>query len=189
MSDKKKWFLPVMIVNLVGILFGFGVNGYALFASDSGRSLQCAAIFTMLALLASLVYLFFGYGKDGSLYFRLFLSALVISDLMGIVSNAAPYYSEYPSVIYALVALPACLSLVLAVAENLGKTKSYVLAGGVLACRLLLLLFTLTGFFPAYSYKIDTVFLLRSISLTVLAAVLCLMVYAKYRDKAARGSH
>jgi len=138
-------------------------------AMASSIALACACCFGLL-------YAVYGYQKDVATYAKWFYGVFAIAE-------ASKFYmlKEANDVILlpTIIAF-ACLS-VFAIAKDLGKEKSKSLCLTTLVCAIAS---------PVYYLVMGNQdFALVTVTEVILAFVLTIMIFAKYKDKEARGSH
>ena len=169
MKDKK--MVPVVLLNLLGVLFGIFANLFVGAKGGSASSLVSAWL-TVAALLASLIYLFMGYGKNAALCFKIYLYAYALAGLFAVadVSVAGRFTVIIAAALFGLV-------LVLAMSTDLGRMKSFCVC---------VLNVALTVIFLICSIKTGAVGVIRAILLGILSLLTVLMVMGKYDNKAKR---
>ena len=131
-------------------------------------------ITTILALVAALIYCLLGYRKNASLFFKIFLYLFMIHIFVDAIDVNAPYLVQCICVIQ--FGLICALSLSI----NLGKTRSYIYTLSLIICVIAKIIVFLIGLSELSS---------GSISELILMMIMGIMVYAKYQDKAARGTN
>lgn len=181
---KKKTVLIVLVVlHLIALCFGVYAGFYTMFSKEAGIAMMVGAMCSLAAICASLMYLFYGYKKNAASYFRGFMIAYALSQLAGLV--IAGQNAEKTGLGVLLVGAVYGPVLVMAVAENLGKKKSYTLC----AIAVLLQIGVLVGaIITRGSANVGGLFLMRGYMQLTLAVSMMLMTVAKYEDKSARGT-
>ena len=167
------------IFNTVLIFGGLVYDVVRIFTSSGVYSI-IAVILQIVAYCFALNYAFSGYKKDAARWFKFFLCSFALSMLVTIISTLIHGKAPIVSIVFAVIRL-ICV-LILATVKDLGKTKSYVLAGTSLVFALISLVSQIVNnglhFGRLYS----------CLSALILSAVLFVFVAAKYRDKKARGT-
>lgn len=132
------------------------------------------AVMTVLGLISALVYFVTGYKKESAKYLKAciyFYTAVTFGGILYVKANAIIYLIT--------AALSFGVLCVLAVADNLGKAKSFALCGINVAsafARVAVLLLT--------KQKIGS----GTVTSLVMAIILGICIYAKYTDKDSRGA-
>jgi len=177
MEKKKVVPVWVSVVLLVLLVFGIVVN-FITMADSWNIPLR---IIDTIACILALFYCMKGYSKNAAVYFNAFCIAYCISLMIPIFLVAGMYEagSFIPTVALALRLVTFACAGIFVVASDLGKKKSYILAGIMLACSLILIVF---------AKGMGTNVYLGMIGKNALAIVFSIMVYAKYKDKEARGT-
>lgn len=181
MTDKK--MLPVVILDLVGIIIGIAANAYVAIAGELSVLQSVNLWVNVAALLSSLVYLVLGYKKNAAVFYKLFASAFALSQFVSILSLA----KENNYLGLSCYAVLFALILMLALVADMGKKKTFIICFIILILGVFLLVI---NFFSSPGNIINTgdwlLKLVCSFSVIVMAAVMWLMATAKYLDKDAR---
>lgn len=173
MNDSTKKMLK--IVNL-----GFLIAAIAFTFSDifsrSGHLLAASCV-QLLALLSALFYCLYGYKKDTAIYYRTFMALYAFSEIMRIVTFSS-IGNSFKTTLLAIIFGALC---VLAEAKDLGKKRSVAIGS---------IVFVMSVMLPLYNVFIGKAIWggISKYSDIVLSIILCLMILAKYEDKAERGS-
>ena len=185
---KKAVFIPLVILNLAAIGFGLYAGFYTLFSSDADVPLMVGALLSMIAMCSSLMYVFYGYKKNVSSYFRGFMFTYALSQLAGIVIASGS--SDGTGLGALLVGAIYGPLLVLALASDLGKKKSLILCAVVVVLQLGVFVgavITTPGLIRGGT-PLGTLYMMRAHMQFTLAVSMTLMTVAKYTDKAIRGT-
>jgi len=126
-----------------------------------------------LCMMAAL-YAVFGYKKKAALYFKLFCWTFVLHDLIAVVLLVR--IMDTLGII--MLAMSFFIIAVIAVTLNLGKRNSYILAIANILLFVVMLVRNIIGGFP-FSAPLSAI---------LASVILLVMVFAKYRDKDARGT-
>lgn len=135
------------------------------------------SIVCIAALIFGLFYSLKGYKKDAAAYYKLFMYLLLVSSLMSL-STIVVKFNVLMLICDAIILI--CV-VALAVANNLGESKSN-------NCALIILICDLIKFFYVVAKIKDMPTIAGEFANLVLACVLCVFVSAKYTDKATRGT-
>ena len=134
-------------------------------------------ILKIVSLVFALVYMLYGYRKNVNLYYKGLLATIT---LLQFINVACLVYLGKGSIATVISAVMFGLLLVLTIGNDLGKTKSLVLTS---------LLFILQAYIAYRSYFVgrsaESITSLTSLEIICLAGI---MTYAKYLDKAERGT-
>ena len=145
-----------------------------------------AWVFALIAMIPSFIYACNGYRKDVAVYYKAFMGLYSLNALISLISSIATtisvggIYSSYLSAVSHFIVLVGCLILIFA--KDFGKQKSMITAFCILAAQLFSFVRMLVKFCDVLNIVLGA-----SMNLIV-AIVICLFVYAKYLDKAARGT-
>lgn len=173
MSDGAKKALKIGII--AALIISLLLEVYAIRNAPAFNTAW--SVVDMLGLAAALYYCIRGYRKDAAKFYKLFVYLYILSRLMGVAFFAGKG-NVLDTVCMAVVIGAAGI---LAVAKDLGKTKSQMLGLAIL----------LASFIPTIINFIHGA-IIRSlsgcISFCVVAILLNLLVLAKYEDKAERGT-
>ena len=185
MNQKKvipTWLNVLCLVLIVGCLVWtvYGMLNIAVPEIDSETvnseiilvELKLLDFTTILALIAALIYCLLGYRKKASPFFKIFLYLFMLHTFAYAIAINPPYFVQCICVIQ--FGLICALSLSI----NLGKTRSYVYTLLFMACAIAKII-KLSIVPSAYG----------SVSELILIMIFGIMVYAKYQDKAARGTN
>ena len=125
----------------------------------------------ILASIAALVYCLAGYKKEASIFFKTFVYLFVFYAFVTTFMGASQLFTV----------IEFGLLCALALSFNLGKTRSYIYTGLLIICSIVknIILAVDMGLSSANA----------SVSEFLLVIILGIMVYAKYQDKAARGTN
>jgi len=177
---KEQKIVPIWlgILDLLLIIGGIAWTVYSMnyVAPPVGYELEYIIIhaFTLVVLLVELSYGITGYKKSSSLFFSItvFLyAALAMSNTL--LVRQGPFFLPLLSII------SFGTLCVLAFAKDLGKKKSYAFCLINLASSVIRIVL----------YKVVAGTVLGAMFGNLLLAItLCIMIYAKYADKAARGT-
>ena len=186
---ENKEYLPIKIVHLIFIVLGMGFYVYTLFGLQNDFSNTKDAVFvgiftvaTICALISGFLYLIHGYKKNAAAYFKGYVWILLINEIFTIIWNNEITGSYYLKFIWTIGLI---LLTILTVGKDLGKAKSFTVAGLFFAGKLILLIYFLSKMQALGSAGINVV--LGAAGQIVLAVTTAFMVCGKYLDKDARG--
>ncbi len=180
LRTDKPIYKVILILNLLFIVAGIVacVIGIASPYADAYRIISRAVSIAVLAFGG--FYILSGYTKDAAKYYKLFGALyavkLILKLLSGIVHAGTPLGIMLG--VFSLVFV-----LVLLLSENLGKQKSLIL------CGLLVIVGVVVFVISALDAKYQTASaVIEGIVNIDLACLYGIMTYAKYLDKAERGT-
>lgn len=189
MSNKK--YLPVLVVEILLIAAAIYANARILFSSSEyvTWSYRIGEIITLCAVLNAFMYLIDGCKKDAARYFRDFMISLTIAELFSMILIAKGDVVDTFEIVPAMVSFG--MLCVLSVTENLGKKNSNLLALFVLVCKAIsaVAVYVNNPGTARGGTQMGTICLVRSLTSFALVLIMCCMIYAKYEDKASRGSN
>lgn len=181
MKEKKLNTLFV-IIGLAFALTCIVLLGENFFSDEHGFMYNLEVVFDIIASCAAMAYLVLGYSKDVKNFYKGCMALITANALVITIINT----NEKASVLsIVMCALAFAILVFLTFGKDLGKNKSYIASICLLAIRALGLIICLIGDKSAVGYKDNVLFLLGQLSIAVLVL---LIIYAKYVDKAARGT-
>ena len=142
--------------------------------SDFIDNFKLCNITVILVLVAALFYCLLGYSKPASPFFKIFLYLFTFYAFVSAVFSAQ-YLIQFVSIIQFGILCALSLSI------NLGKKRSYIYTMLFIACAIIKNIIFAVGGPSGISANL--------ISELILMMILGIMVYAKYQDKAARGTN
>jgi len=172
---EKNSFKIVTVIDFVLLL----VSIYANYIGIVNNNADIQYILNLVAIALALVYCFVEYKKNGNLYYRLFSGFLAVKEM--VVLAHVGVYEDVPAFTFFVFTICFGVYLLIAVAKDLGKVLSMVLAG------INIVLSAIAFAFVAVNAQYIDVITYNS-TRVVLTLVLMVMVYAKYKDKSNRGS-
>ncbi len=183
---QKKKVVPIWVSVILIILIAASIVTSIIFVPQNASNGESWAfilikVFESLTFVFALIYCFMGYKKNTAVHFKLFCGVYILYALTTIYGKIVYIIAGKSNIASVIPAIAICIMLwLIAFVENLGKVKSMSLAIAVVACEVINVLLSLN--------KIDTPYLITLIAKVALAVVFTLMIYAKYLDKASRGS-
>lgn len=174
-------------ISLLLILVSFAVCAYTIVIPESIIGVF-ASVFMLLALFAGLFYILKGCKKDAAKYFQTFVAAFTIAEAVSIISLCVATSTIFSAKVLALIFLfdvvLLALLVYLLIKKDLGVKKTVTMG-------LAILVFSAIDFIKGIMISAKAGapnealigFATLSLGLTLL-----FMIYAKYKDKAARGS-
>ncbi|MBQ0026352.1 MAG: hypothetical protein KBS79_03165 [Lachnospiraceae bacterium] len=176
LRTDKPIYKVILILNLLFIAAGivFSVSGIANAEMNTTRIISHIMAIACLAFAG--FYIISGYRKNAAKYYKVYGALLAVIFLISILSSSVNLRG--PIGIMA-ASLSLVIVLVLLLSENLGKTKSFVLCG-------LLVIINIIDFILLQDMSANVV-ITKSIK-TDLTCLYGIMTYAKYLDKAERGT-
>ena len=184
MENKK--YLPLRIVHyaLMLVAFGFALFSFIKTSSTYPFLANLSVISLMAALIIGLIYAVLGYKKQDAKYYKTSMWAYLISASLHFVCIISSL-TMLPGYAF-LYVIALILITMLATCNDLGKQKSYIVAVGLVLCKIITFLVDLfAGFNPE---TIELGVISNSLTYIMLAGNAMLMVAGKYVDKDARGA-
>ena len=186
MEENKKpvLFWVTLAVSIVIGLVSLVANYYSLFAEGISLISRFANCFTVVSVLCGLMYFVYGAAKNAAVYFRIYMISFAGVALFSIASLAYDIADPAKSAVLTLL-YGAVFGMLIAlfVGKDLGKKKSFAMTVAVLAVFVGLLVYSLIENKGLSQLEAGRVF-----GHLDLALMLVFMTYAKYADKASRGS-
>ena len=179
LKTNKPIYKVILIINLVCAVAGVVLCTIQIARYDGDMPRMLSALFNIVALLAALYYIFGGYTKDSAQFYKVAGFFLALSQIASIAYAGTAGEAYYRLILGALI---LSVTVTLLCSSNLGKKKSLTLCASQIALSLLLVAGSIA----------DSSFLAVYDNLFVRLILLCLygiMTYAKYLDKAERGTN
>lgn len=176
LRTDKPIYKVILILNLLFIAAGvvFSVIGIA------NADMNATRIISHITAIASLVfaafYILSGYRKNAAKYYKVYGALLAIVFLISILSASV---NSRGSIGTMVASLSLVLVLVLLLSENLGKAKSLILCGLLVIINVVLL---------AIGQNATATTVIAKLVKIDLVCLYGIMTYAKYLDKAERGT-
>ncbi len=174
-------------ISLLLILVSFAVCAYTIMIPESIVGIVASA-FNFLALFAALFYILRGCKKDAAKYFKYFVAAFTIAEAVNIISLCIATSTVFSAKILALIfvfdiALLIFLLIVL-LKKDLGAKKTISMG---LIIAILSIVDFVKGIIVSTAAGTPNEALIGFTTLA-LGLTMLFMIYAKYKDKAARGT-
>lgn len=171
MKNRKLNWITIIEVVLLLICTVANIRGL-----NEMQSIQY--VFNLAAIVCAFLYVLVGYRKEGNLFFRLFAWSLVLKEAAAITNTAMN--ETVPAISFILMLICFACAILIAVSLNLGKTKSYILAALYVFVSVICLITVISGgYWPVITFNGTRL---------LLAIVMGIMIYEKYRDKTERGT-
>ena len=175
MENKKLKLLSV--ISAVLMLAGIIADVYAMENSTPEPIWIVFIVVQILTGIFAIYYVLAGCKKDGGAnMFKLFMVCFAVFELLLLV-----FRMPCNSWDILFVGLSFGFLCVFSAAENLGKKKSYILAGVITVCNII-------SFIIGISVGGELVQTMNRIVTLLISLILFLMVACKYADKTSRGS-
>ena len=173
-------FKKVGIVNLILIELVLIYDVIRLFKGDSAIG-QATIIVHILGYFVGLLYAFSGYKKDAAKYYKLYMLAVLVAEVMSIF-NLAP--RTQPDVIsYVLRGACIVFAILLTFAKDLGSKTTL----SICSASLFIHIFNLVRIIINANNKLAAA--TNSVSDLALIIIALVFILAKYEDKKARGTN
>lgn len=195
MLQTNNQFYKLILMFILVLLIPAAIsNVQVLIGADSLILMRIEAVLMIASLLSAFVYILKGYSKNMAKAYKVFLYTFLAEAVLSIVSVivTSNQLADMDSIVLPIilsVIIALCIAI-LAFVKDLGKTKSFIAAGVLLAT-------TFVSYFMGSSAHegvvrggeviYTSIGLLRS-STVLLAFTLGFLVIAKYVDKTARGT-
>lgn len=184
MSSSSKTNKTISVITIILGVIAVAIGVVLLFFGVKNVWQTIAWIVGLIAMIPSFFYACNGYRKDFAVYYKAFMGLYSLSALItlasGLIICVTGNYPSYLSSVSNFIVLIGCV--ILTFVKNFGKQKSIITAFCILAAQLVSFIRMLV----LYINNLN-IFLNASMNLVV-AIVICLFVYAKYLDKAERGT-
>lgn len=177
LRTDKPIYKVILTLNLLFIATGVIINVTNFDTSNTIRMLY--RIVDIVSLLFALFYILYGYVKNAAGYYKIFGYLFVLSKVITTISAFNP---PTPVITYVTSAVALISTLVLAFVKDLGKKLSFVLCGALVLIELINC-GLVYSYYGTFAWVIKT----RAIDLDI-ACLYGILTYAKYLDKAERGT-
>ena len=179
LRTDKPIYKVILVLNLLFIVAGVAICAIGMASPDANLTRILFRVSAIACLVFAGFYIINGYTKDAAKYYKVYGALYAVKHLMGILSGSAKSGTTFGIMV---LALSLVITLVLLLSENLGKTKSFVLCGLLVILGVVLLVHSLS------QGNIPTILIMSNIVNVDLAYLYGIMTYAKYLDKAERGT-
>ena len=187
LKTENKLYKTILIVFLVLIAAGLAVSAQAVVNEESDAWTRISGAFIMFALISAGHYLLEGYAKNAASYFKAFLALFSAALFTSMIAIAVTSTNGFPILLCGL-AFGVVLALLLS--KDLGRKYSFILCAAVIVCTLASLVYSIVRVLNGaiVGKVLPTTVIGSNASRLILACVLGVMMYAKYLNKAERGS-
>ena len=173
-----------IVLGILGLVENIRIGNYGVACSDA---------FLILSLIFALLYMAMGHNKKSAPIFKAAIYAFLISTLISIIVNViiTPAESAGSLISTVLISLIGfCLVAAVAFVPNLGEKLSLRFAAVNLIMRgLIFVIVALLMIVSPHARETQSIAVIyRTISLTVLSAIIYVNTCYKYIDKEARGT-
>ena len=179
LRTDKTIYKVILILNLLFIVAGIVLCVIGIASPDASATRIIMRIAAIVCLIFAAFYILNGYTKNAAKYYKVYGALLAIKHLTGILSGSIESGTPFGIMI---LSLSLVIVLVLLLSENLGKTKSFILCGLNVILGVGLLLYSVI------KGNIPTILIMSNIVNIDLACLFGIMTFAKYLDKAERGT-
>ena len=180
LRTDKPIYKVILVLNLLFIAVGLVFCVMDICVSADKVCRVVASVLKIVALVFATYYIFKGYEKDAAKYYKSFGICFIlaqIASLIGTILDDAKMLAIMPAIVL------ICL-LVLVFVKNLGKMVSLILCGILVVLNIISICsLEIWSAEAAFIALYGTMF-----SRLVLACLYGIMTYAKYLDKAERGT-
>ena len=183
LQTKNSLYKALLIVNLICLLVGVLAMISIIVGPTANIYMRISGIFVLLALVFAAYYILMGYQKADAKFYKLFQTFFGFAQLVAILDIGITV-GEYLPVLISCLLFGLFIYMVLI--KNLGKQRSQILCLVIFVLSVLDLLAGVSKVPCTDMY--GTLVLIRNIAKILLTIMFCIMTYAKYLDKAARGT-
>jgi len=170
-----KWVNYVLVIILTAIIVN---NVITIISSEDpfGVNLNYIAFLNIIACTPAIYYCLSNHEKTAGKAYIVFCAVYAVTELLKLFLRG----QSGISIVVITPALVFASLVVLCLAKDLGKKKSYILALLVVALSVVDLIYVIVNSYDAIMYMSQNI---------ILSICLFMMVYAKYKDKELRGSN
>lgn len=179
--EEKKGLSVFDIINICVLGVGIVLLAISLFtektAWEETRIIMIITTAAMgIALISGIIYMILRYTKKGNVLYKIFMYAFVLTLAMNALLTMT--FGSGSMLISIIIIAILVLSAILATGKDLGRIKTFIIAALLLIGQIVMIVISIK----------NEVFVLADVTLFILILEACLMVFAKYRDKALRGT-
>lgn len=190
MADLKNPIYKIVLVfNLVCLAGGAVISVQGLCRAGDAWALLVGEGLSLLSLVFAGYYMVAGYSKNAAKGYKAFAALFALSQAASLL---AAVQGEYGWLSITCAAVSLALILVLLFGRNMGRTVSLTLCCVLMALRLAAVVSFSYPDIPGVTLPGDAAMITlltgRCAVTLLLACELCIMTYAKYLDKIARGA-
>ena len=178
LRTDKPIYKVILIFNLVLIAAALVFSVLGIFNQDVTVLRVLCCVLSIATLIVGAFYIIKGYTKNASKYYKLFAIFFGANQILQISTRSVENANTF-LVVSSVIAL--CIIFVTVLILDLGKSKSFILCGVLVALMLFNLIFTI-----ASGYSIPPI-LHKVVDLDI-ACLYGIFTYAKYLDKTERGT-
>ena len=175
LRTDKPIYKVILVLNLLLIVAAAVLTFIGISGEGVTTTRIVGAIIKLAALLFAGFYIVSGYRKNAAKYYKVYGTLYMITVIFGTITCL----NNVPSVICNILIVLGTVALVYV--KDLGKTKSLAICDALLLLQIVIAIFLWTNDIPTISK--NNIFM--SLDLTCLFGIL---TYAKYLDKAERGT-
>ncbi len=182
MENKGTVKTIVRVLGILAVIISIVLSACSLIALNIKQARVDGIIMDslmILSLISIAVYCVFGYTKKAALFYKLFICVFAISKLVNIYGLSAAKFGPDVMMPASIIFGMLCI---LGFATDLGKTKSLIFGFIALLTSVIELIICVVNRAEGF------VGVVPAIANTAICAVLLLMIFAKYYDKAERGT-
>ena len=178
LRTDKPIYKVILVFNLLLIAAAVVLSIIGICGEGATATRIITTVIRLVALLFAGFYILSGYRKDAAKYYKLFGFLYMLTMVSGIISGIFNTTSALNVICDVLIVIGI---LALAFAKDLGRTKSFVICAVLVVLQIVLVLLVYFAGDPAVVKIISFI----GIDLACLYGI---MTFAKYLDKAERGT-
>ena len=179
LRTDKPIYKAILVLNLLFVVAGIVLSVIEIISGNSDVTRMLTLVASIACLAFATFYIISGYTKDAAKYYKVYGTLLAVKFLLSILSSSI---TSAPTFGIMVIAISLVIVLVLILSENLGKEKSFILCGLHVILGVALLVFALS------KGNVSIIYIISDIVNIDLACLFGIMTYAKYLDKAERGT-
>ena len=179
LRTDKPIYKVILVFNLLLITIAVVLSVITLSSDGATVTRILSAITKLAALLFAGFYIILGYRKNAAKYYKIYGFLYMLSAFLSIITCIInPPLAVVNIICYTLIIIGA---LALVFVKDLGKTKALTISGIIVLLQIVCAIF-------AYIEGDPTIVKINIFMLLDLACLFGIMTYAKYLDKAERGT-
>ena len=178
LRTDKPIYKAILVFNLLLIVAAVVLSVIGMSGEGATITRILSAVIKMLGLLFAGFYIILGYRKDAAKYYKIFGLLYMLSIVAGIISCLSNTFSITMIICEVLIIVDV---FALIFVKDLGKTKSFVICAILVSLQIVLTAL-------AYSESDPSIVKINTFIGIDFACLFGIMTYAKYLDKAERGT-
>lgn len=188
---KNNSLISIKIIHLILLIIALASNLYSIIIMGNDTSIYGTSnligyvkMSLIVAIVASLIYLIYGYKKSAAIYYKITMGLLTLAQALDVINIMNTTITPLSSCLLQVLAL--ILMTIIATAKDMGEKNTTILVLLLVTLRIASLGIVIYHLPMMSTERVNI--LTTSLSNLLFAGTVGLMAMAKYEDKEARGS-